>query len=214
LPDIISGLFEKNAHLEGKVRWGDKTPYYVLHIPKLLQWWPNAQIIHIIRDGRDVALSLFGRRDDFGVYNVYVAAKYWQEYVERGHQLGSVLAPKRYLEIRYEDLVANPEESMQRICAFLGEEYSSKLFHVQAVENPGKTPLVHQPIKSENAGKWRTEMRLHQVRLFERTAGDTLRRFGYQLTTPESPLSIFERAAYRLHNKLFNSVRRRGNKRT
>ena len=58
MQSIIAGLFEKNAAMEGKTRWGDKTPYYVLHIPKLLEWFPNGQIIHLIRDGRDVALSL------------------------------------------------------------------------------------------------------------------------------------------------------------
>ena len=80
--DIITGLFEKNAVGEGKPRWGDKTPYYVLHIPKLLEWWPDAQIIHIVRDGRDVALSMFARRHDFGAYNTYLAAKQWAQYVE------------------------------------------------------------------------------------------------------------------------------------
>jgi len=76
MPAIISGLFEKNARGEGKSRWGDKTPYYVMHLPKLLEWFPDAQIVHLIRDGRDVALSLFGRQHDFSVYNTYFAAEY------------------------------------------------------------------------------------------------------------------------------------------
>ena len=61
---IFAGLFEKNAAGEGKLRWGDKTPYYVLHMPMLLGRFPGAQFIHLIRDGRDVALSLFDRRHD------------------------------------------------------------------------------------------------------------------------------------------------------
>lgn len=204
LPAIISGLFEKNASGEGKVRWGDKTPYYVMHIPKLLEWWPNAQIIHLIRDGRDVALSLFGRRHDFGVYNAYSAAKYWQQYVERGHELGNTLSPEQYFEMRYEDLLTNPEETMQKVCAFLAEEYSSNLFNIQSVsvENAGKTPLVYQPIKAENAGKWRTKMTSRQIRVFESAAGDTLLHFGYELATSDRPLPLSLRAAYRLHNQL------------
>lgn len=191
LPAIISGLFEKNASGEGKVRWGDKTPYYVMHIPKLMKWWPNAQIIHLIRDGRDVALSLFGRIHDFGVYNTYSAAKYWQQYVERGHELGSALPPGQYFEIHYEDLLANPEETMQKLCDFLTEEYSSNLFNIESVENAGKTPLVYQPIKSENAGKWRTKMTSRQIRLFKSAAGGTLLHFNYELTTFRSPPTLF-----------------------
>lgn len=203
--DLIAGLFEKNAQGEGKARWGDKTPYYVLHIPTLLEWFPDAQIVHLIRDGRDVALSLFGRQHDFRVYNAYHAAKYWQHYVERGHELGSALDPHQYYELRYEDLLAEPEDSMQNLCAFLGEEYFSTLFDVRPVENPGKTPLVHQPLKAENVGKWRQKMSAWQIRTFESAAGDTLRRFGYEPATSACPLPLPFKAAYRLHNRIMTA---------
>ena len=69
--DLIAGLFEKNAAGEGKHRWGDKTPYYVLHMPKLLDWFPKAQFIHLVRDGRDVAASMLARGTDFGVQPLF-----------------------------------------------------------------------------------------------------------------------------------------------
>lgn len=205
MPAIISGLFEKNAQGEGKARWGDKTPYYVMHIPKLLEWFPDAQIVHLIRDGRDVALSLFGRQHDFGVYNAYFAAEYWESYVERGHALGKMLAPHQYFEMRYEDLLAKPEESMKTLCDFLGEAYSDTLFDTNSVETPGKTPLVHQPIKADNAGKWRTRMTPGQIQAFESVAGNTLRQFGYELVTAGNPPSLPVKAAYRLHNRLLTA---------
>ena len=108
--DLISGLFEKNAIGEGKTRWGDKTPYYVLHIDKLADWWPHAQFIHIIRDGRDVALSL-AREHDFGVYNAYHAARLWEQYVETGRALGSSLPASQYMELRYEDMLQDQDPS-------------------------------------------------------------------------------------------------------
>lgn len=199
---IISGIFEKNALGEGKMRWGDKTPYYVLHLPTLLRWWPDAQFIHIIRDGRDVALSLLGRRHDFRVYNFFTAGEYWKRYVEKGHAHGSPLRPDQYLEVRYEALLADPEGTLRRICEFLGEEYLDKLLDVEAVDEPGKTPLVHQPIKPDNAGKWRQKMTSLQVRVFEAAAGDTLSRFGYELATHEGPLFPGLATAYRLHNRI------------
>ena len=209
MPGIISGIFEKNARGEGKARWGDKTPYYVMHIPKLLEWFPDAQIVHLIRDGRDVALSLFGRQHDFFVYNTYFAAEYWASYAEKGRALGKQLAAHQYLELRYEDLLSQPEDTMRVLCAFLGEEYSAKLFEVTPVDVPGKTPLVHKPLQADNAGKWRSKMTLFQIRAFESVAGQTLREFGYDLMTPWKPPTLAEKAAYRLHNKLLTAYWRR-----
>jgi hypothetical protein len=208
MPEIIAGLFEKNARGEGKVRWGDKTPYYVLHLPKLLEWFPDAQIIHIIRDGRDVALSLFGRCHDFGVYNVYHAAKYWQQYVEVGCEAGSQLGAETYMEVLYEDILNNPNEALKRISAFLGEEFSEALFEVRSVSDPGKTPLVHKPISPHNTGKWRREMTSWQIRVFESAAGSTLEKFGYKLRTTPHRLPLPLRALYRMHNRGTTAFRR------
>jgi hypothetical protein len=209
MPAIISGLFEKNAQGEGKARWGDKTPYYVMHIPKLLEWFPDAQIVHLIRDGRDVALSLFGRQHDFYVYNAYFAAEYWESYVEKGRALGSRLGADQYLELRYEDLITHPDATMRTLCAFLGEDFSAELFDVAAVDDPGKTPLVHKPLQADNAGKWRSKMSAAQIRAFESVSGKTLREFGYELVTPGTPPSTFVKAAYRLHNQLLTAYWRR-----
>jgi hypothetical protein len=209
LPAIISGLFEKNAHGESKARWGDKTPYYVMQLPKLIEWFPDAQIVHLIRDGRDVALSLFGRQHDFHVYNTYFAAEYWESYVERGYTQGRQLADHQYLELRYEDLLTQPEAVMRTLCTFLGEEFSSELFDVTAVDDPGKTPLVHKPLRADNAGKWLSKLSAAQIRAFESVGSKTLREFGYPLTTAGTPPSIFVKAAYRLHNRLLTAFWRR-----
>jgi hypothetical protein len=208
MQSIIAGLFEKNAALEGKARWGDKTPYYILHIPKLLEWFPNGQIIHLIRDGRDVALSLFARSHDFGVYNTYFAAKYWQQYVETGHAYGAGLPDNTYLEIRYEDILGDQRAVMQQICHFLGEEFSESLLNFKKAGQAGKTPLLQKPVQASNAEKWRERMSNRQIRVFESAAGDTLSRFGYPLLTGARPLPLALRAAYRAHNKAGQHLRR------
>lgn len=205
LPAVISGLFEKNARGEGKTRWGDKTPYYVMHMTKLLEWFPKAQFVHLIRDGRDVALSLFGRRNDFYVYNAYFAAEYWESYIQKGREQGRRLPPDQYLELRYEDLLAAPENTMRILCEFLGENYSEEMFAVSPVDDPGKTPLVHKPLKADNAGKWRDKMTTAQIHAFESVAGNTLRGLGYELVTSAQPPWLATKAAYRLHNKLLTA---------
>lgn len=200
--DLISGLFEANALGEGKPRWGDKTPYYVLHMPALHGWWPDAQFIHVVRDGRDVALSLMGRRDDFYVYNTYFAARYWEQYVEAGRRHGEALPARQYLELRYEDLLQAPRETLGLVCEFLGLDFEDSVLDYRRPAEGGKTPLLQGPLQAANAGKWRQAMSARQVRLFEGAVGGTLERFGYELTTPAGRPPLPVRAMYRWHNGL------------
>lgn len=207
--DLVAGVFEKNAVGEGKERWGDKTPYYVLHIPKLLEWFPDAQFVHLVRDGRDVALSLFARRHDFSVYNSYYAGKYWQQYVEAGRQHGAKLKESQYLEIHYEDILKEPESYLRRICEFLGEEFTSSIVDFERAPASENTPLLMQGVQSDNAGKWRRALSPTQIRLFEAAAGTTLERFGYQVDTHLEPLPRPIRAAFWMHNRLISRLNRR-----
>lgn len=200
--DIITGLFEKNAAGEGKPRWCDKTPYYVLHIPKLLEWWPDAQVIHIVRDGRDVALSMFARRHDFGIYNTYLAAKQWEQYVTTGRALGQRVPERKYLELRYEDMISDQKAALQKICGFLGEVYSDDLLEFKKAGIAGKTPLLQKSIQKNNQDKWISEMTPWQIRVFESAAAAALEEFGYTLTTTAHRLPLLLRAFYRWHNAL------------
>ena len=199
--DVVAGLFEKNAAREGKARWGDKTPYYILQLPKIFDWFPDAQVIHLIRDGRDVALSMFARADDFGVYHTYHAAKYWEQYVTVGHERGSELGPERYMELRYEDILDDQRGSMQKVCDFLGEDFDESLINFKKANIAGKTPLVQRSVQKSNQEKWRTEMTKRQIGIFESAAGATLKAFGYQVITDCRRLPLPVRVAYRAHNK-------------
>lgn len=211
IPKIIAGLFEENARGEGKVRWGDKTPWYLLHMPLILEMYSNAQFIHIIRDGRDVALSLFNRQDDFGIYNIYRAAEYWVTYLECGQKLGAQLEPSVYHEVRYEDLLEKPKETVRQICDFIEEEYSDKVVHFRTSTEPGKTPLLQKPIQKTNAYKWKRQLRYRQIEVFESVAGTVLKKNGYELETSERERksSLLEKAFYRGHNALCNLIYRK-----
>ena len=200
IPLIIAGLFQRNARAEGKSRWGDKTPYYVLHMPLLREMFPDAQFVHIVRDGRDCAMSMLERGDEFSIHNHYHAAKVWQHYVDTGQQLGATLPAGAYLEIRYEDLLENPETVIHRVCGFLGEPYDESVVNFRKAKQAGKTPLLQKPIQKGNQQKWLTAMTPLQIRMFESGAGDTLRRCGYSLQTAGTPFPKLVRGALRLHN--------------
>ncbi len=212
IPALIDGLFAANAAGEGKSRWGDKTPYYVLHLPLLAELFPDARFVHIIRDGRDAALSMRARARDLNVYNLYHAAKIWEQYVEAGQTEGARLGPQRYFELRYEDLLSDQEGSVRRICEFLDLPFSSAVIEFRkARAEGGKTPLLARDIDAGNAEKWRQRMTPRQLALFEGAAKDTLLRNGYPLATPARRPPLPVRAALRAHNRLLRWINIRVN---
>jgi hypothetical protein len=194
--DVIAGIFEHNAQGMGKTRWGDKTPYYALHLDRILDWWPDAQFIHLIRDGRDVALSLFGRAHDFSAYNIYTAAQYWQKYVDTCRAQGRHLPASQYLEIRYEDILADKDAAILTICNYLGESWAPR----KPAGNETAPARHLKSIKPDNQGKWRRALTRWQVRVFESEAGSTLAQCGYPLETRPRRLPLPLRALYRLHS--------------
>jgi hypothetical protein len=98
---------------------------------------------------------------------------------------------------------------MKVLCNFLGEQYSAELFEVAPNNDPGKTPLVHAPLKPDNAGKWRSKMSALQIKAFESVAGNTLRESGYDLMTSAKRPTFLVKTAYRLHNQLLTAYWRR-----
>jgi hypothetical protein len=114
------------AHRRGKARWGDKSPRYTLRIPFLNQLFPNCQIIHVIRDGRDVVTS---HRERWGYASAYKATAKWQRYIEAARAAGAELGPSRFTEVRYEALVADPEPELRALLEFLGEPWDDAVLH-------------------------------------------------------------------------------------
>jgi hypothetical protein len=122
----LEAPFLAYAELHGKPRWADKTPYYVGEIDQVKRVFPEARIVNLVRDGRDVALSLL--RVPFGPGNVWAAARQWRAAVDAGDT-----ADARYdgdvLTIRYEDLVAEPDAVARQVCAFCEIAYRPDARH-------------------------------------------------------------------------------------
>jgi len=191
---VTRRIFEIWAAKEGKPRWGDKTPHYVYDIPLLLRLFPDAQVIHIVRDGRDAALSWLRTR--FEPCNLYVAARMWKEMVTAGRRDGALLPSGTYLELRYETLLAEPEATMRSVCAFLDEPYVPAVLTPNPVPNePGRRirersdGAFREGVVRDNAGGWRSGMSLRQRALFESVAGGLLGELGYPVEGLGSRLS-------------------------
>jgi len=206
MPSLIDGLFRLNAEGEGKVRWGDKTPYYAMHLERLLSMFPTAQVVHIVRDGRDCALSMLERKYDLNIFNIHEAAETWLRYVRAAREFGRRVKENQYFEFRYEDLLTDPESTMRNICTFLGEDYSESVVNFCKPSEPGKTPLLQKPVQPQNSDKWREKMSDWHKRIFESVSREVLCESGYSLSmsAPQPPLFGIVSTAYKAHSWLMH----------
>ena len=158
----LEAPFLAYAELHGKPRWADKTPYYVGEIDQVKRVFPEARIVNLVRDGRDVALSLL--RVPFGPGNVWAAARQWRAAVDAGDT-----ADARYggdvLTIRYEDLVAEPDAVARQVCAFCEIAYRPEMLAIEdsaagklASGQEGWFTELFAGIGTRSVGKWRTGM--------------------------------------------------------
>jgi len=201
VPQIISGIFKENAQAEGKKRWGDKTPYYILHLDTILEMYPDAQIIHLIRDGRDCALSMLERKWDLQIFNTYHAAYTWDRYVTAGKVFGAK-HPASYYEIRYEDILEQPESSIKKLCEFLKIEFNDSVINFKKSDGSGKTPLLTKSLQKTNQAKWKINMSKKQLYIFEALAGNTLKDCGYEVAYQAPSLNKWEWLINEIHIKL------------
>ncbi len=192
--DAISAIYETYAARAGKPRWGDKTPMYMRHLPLLERLFPNAQYVHLIRDGRNAATSFL--RMPTGTYTRTWAhpespaafACLWRTEVAEARALGARVGGSRYLEVRYEDLVATTSQVVESIC-----DFASLPFEPTMVEYAGSVDVsdkrhqqrLRQP-PTAGVRSWREEMSPVEVRAFEAVAGDLLADLGYELLDPPS----------------------------
>jgi len=217
---IVRRIFENWAQKENKTRWGDKTPQYVMDIPVLLELFPTCKIIHIIRDGRDVALSWLAL--NFGPTNIFTAARQWKHFVSTGRRVGQSLPAETYLEIRYEKLITQPMEVIKNICSFINEPFYVELLKPNPLilDYPSRKPIfgrftpsynyaLKNTIVDKNSSKWESAMSYADTVVFESVAGDLLGTLGYETTGKARNISKLEHVYWKTHHAicwLFASV--------
>ncbi len=124
--ELFGGFQQEYAERRGKTRWADKTPLYAKHLDFIDEVFPDALVIHVIRDGPDVVLS---HRDRFGWWSSVKAVEKWPRYIRTARAWGRTAGPDRYLELRYEDIVADTEVAMRRVLDFVGEPWDDAVLH-------------------------------------------------------------------------------------
>jgi Sulfotransferase family len=206
-PTFVTGIFDLYGLAQGKSLVGDKTPRYVRRIATLHALWPHARFVHIIRDGRDVCMSILnwkkaeralGRFSTWEEDPITTAAVWWEWHVRLGREDGGSLAPQLYHEVRYETLVSEPAKECETLCDFLDLPYDDAMlkFHEgRAKMKPGRdAKRAWLPITS-GLRVWSEQMPAEDLERFEAAAGDLLEELGYPRACPPPPEEKLARAA-------------------
>lgn len=202
---LVDNMFMQLARREGKSIWGDKTPQYILYIDTLREIFPAARFIHIVRDGRDVSLSLL--KTNFGPRTIYHAAESWKKYVEAGLQSENSVPASQLIRIRYEDLLLDTEKEMRRVCDFLELPFDLAVCTPTTVGFRYRKPYFRKVATSygttdrivpKNTQKWKEEISHSDQIVFESVAGDLLDQLGYESLGLKRELSSTEVIKYRM----------------
>jgi hypothetical protein len=187
LGSVLGTVFRLYAERFGKQRWGDKRPAYLRHLPEIRRMFPDAQIINIVRDGRDCVASLKEapwRPPDFGEL-----IDHWARAADASLRAARTYGPDVYHQVRYEDLVAEPERYLRGICDFLGEDYDPAMARpceVAEVAVPTyKTwhTLTRSDVTTERVSSWQRRLTAEEIVRCEAVFGVRLERFGYRPST-------------------------------
>ena len=204
LPKIRPGaavrtFYEAYMAQQGKPRWGEKTPTYVQKMKLIQRALPEARFVHVIRDGRDVALSVLDRTvRDLSAADV---ARRWQKKITKAREDAPAL--RHYMELRYEDLILDTEPVLREVCDFIELPWDDAMleYHERSAERlkemaralpaDGRAKelsverrlathaMTTKPPSAERVARWRTQMGAEQRGEFEAVAGGLLADLGY-----------------------------------
>lgn len=205
-----AGVFEAlirhdvNIPYGAQAIWGDKSPSYIDSLPIIKEQFPQAKIIHIVRDVRDYCLSInkaWGK-------NMFRASQRWVDSVTKVKE-DSRVYPNDYLEIHYESLLENPRTNLINICEFLELEFEENMLNLSTeTENFGAAKQKKE-IVFDNKEKYKTLMKDSVRSKIESIAAPTLREYGYSVdnysVSPERVSSMMMRI-YRLQDS-FSLIR-------
>ncbi len=217
---FVTDVFDLHGQVKGKRLVGEKCPGYVRHLRPLHTLWPEARIVHLVRDGRDVSLSaltwkkaerILGRHSTWEEDPVSTAALWWEWNVRLGREAAGGIGPERYREVRYESLVDDQEGQCTKLSAFLGVPFDQAMlrFHEGRTRTkPGRGAKAAWLPVTPGLRRWRDQMAADDLPRFEAAAGGLLEELGYPLAT--SPSGEEVRRAERLRAAFAAGARARG----
>lgn len=182
---VFGATYQMLTEAQGAKTWMCKSMQNTLFLPQIEAFFAGAKYIYLYRDGRDVAVSF--RKAVVGEKHFYHIAKEWAETQRLALQHRDRVPASRFVSISYEELTAQPEAAMRRLCTFLGAKYDPSMleFHEsdeakRAAESSALWGNVVKPVMKDNTRKFLREAAEEDVRIFESVAGDVLDALHYE----------------------------------
>jgi len=191
---VFRALFECYARNAQAPRWGEKTTNNVFYLRQILADFPEAQFIHLVRDGRDVAESL--RRVGWGVITPPALASAWRRHLLAVCEALADAGPPQFIEVRYEDLVQEPQRVLRTLFGFLDEPYvdAAATYDTTALRKRySALDAAHASLQggivTGKIGRYRERLTRREIEVFESLAGRLLDRYGYarEFADPRPP---------------------------
>lgn len=188
LGSAFGRVWKEFATARGATRWGEKRPGYWRDMDVVLRLFPTAQVIHLVRDPRAVVASL--AKVPWWDTSLAYSTSVWGQADAQLRHLGARLPPDSYHRLRYEDLVRDPRTSLERLCAYLEEEFAeSMLDHVSAAHDivPGRKTWhdrTRGPVDAGRVDAWRAVLAPADVALIETVLRRRMRRYDYRPSSP------------------------------
>jgi hypothetical protein len=183
--DLLVSIYRAKADFDGATFWCCKSMESIYYTDNIESSWLKPFYIYLYRDGRDVALSF--KKAVVGPKHTYHLASKWKTEQELSLKLIAQLPTSRFIAINYEDMIANPKNTIKAICDKLAVPYTDKVFDYFRSEESRNTARagamwrnVTQPIIDNNFNKYEKELTEEDLQLFERVAGDMLNQLGYK----------------------------------
>ncbi len=190
---LYDALHRHYAENTGKERWGEKSPRNSFWMEEIKGDFPDAQFVHIVRDGRDMAIDI-ADSPEMLPENVYSGAHVWKDFTGTAHESGKRMGESDYYVIRYEDLCAEPESELKKLCEFLGEDFDGQMLaHHETDSSKSWSSLPNhvksgRPISTQYCEMYKTRLPADDVSALEEVMGDLLVEFGYPVGGSAEPI--------------------------
>lgn len=210
--DFLRVVMDEMALVAGYRRWAAWGPDNLLYMAAIKRQIPNAIFLHVVRDGRDVAYALDRKKFidplpwDRG-QRLFVSAMHWKWKVERGRDQARSLG-EDYLEVKFEDLVLKPADTLAAIGEFAACELDYERIRrteVGTMRRPNTSFIEElESARFSPAGRWRRQLAPEQISALEGLIGDTLVDLGYELTQPAARVEARLRAIQYFYPALYD----------
>jgi hypothetical protein len=187
--DALSMFMELQMRAEGKQRWGNNAPRDIFHLHSITYFYPKAKIVLCVRDLRDFLCSYKYKwratsEDEVArlkaLYHPVITTLLWRSSVRQLNHLIRLTSTDNYAVVRYEDLVADPEATIRRVCMVIEEDYEPEMLEVESYASSYGMSGAKGVFRS-SVGKWRTELSGDEIRVAQSLARREMTSFGYEV---------------------------------